>query len=250
MERLRKIFFNPRLFRPLFMVAFAGFVFTLVGAEGIVLDRLAVLAATIAAFTAFLLVLSSEQSLETARLLLAETVKQRERDTTPHVAIWLEANAKEPVAVELVLKNIGRGPAYGVHISFVTGDRDYQDRKHHLLLMIENGVEFLAPGREVRDSFGGISYMKDYPFVLAVTYFPSKEKRVDEMIEERFTMNPWEAVKGQMKDPTEEALKTIASELRRMNDQHRGPVRYVGEPDHLGYRLQRAVREFFDGIAR
>lgn len=220
MKRVRKLLLGPRTFSPLFLSVFALFLVTLFRADGVQLDRLSVLAATIAAFTAMVLVITNNRALEISQRLLDEAVRQRELNTAPHVAVWLEANEKIPVAVELVLKNIGRGPAYGVETSFVSGAEDYADPKHHLLLLIKNGVEFMAPDREVRGSFGGISYMKDYPFVLAVKYFPSRERKIDQLIEEHFTMNPWEAVKGQLKDPTEEALKTVASELRRMNDRH------------------------------
>lgn len=122
-----------------------------------------------------ILAVSNRQSLQISQRLLDEAVKQREIDTTPHVAVWLENSPKESIACDLVVRNIGRGAAYGVKISFVTGEEDYSNPNYHSLHLIHNGVKFMAPGREVRDTLSGLPYIKTYSFVLAVKYFPSRE---------------------------------------------------------------------------
>lgn len=250
MKKVRNVFLGPCTFAPLLLFVFAFFLVTLFQADGVQLDRLSVLAATIAAFTAMLLVIANQRSLEISQRLLDETVKQRELNTAPQVVTWLEPSTRIDISCDMVVKNVGAATAYDVKVEFVSGGEDYTDESKFMLGIIKSGIKVMVPGREVREIFGGVQFIKDYPFTLSVSYSPTNGSGETGRISEDFVMNPWEGAGQQVEQDDLKVLKSIAAELKRMNDRHREPLRLVGEPDHLSYRLRRAVREFLDGIAR
>ena len=241
---------HPRIFPFLFLFVFALTLATLFRAEGVDLDRLSVLVASIAAFTAVMSVIKSQEAVEVSKGLLDEAIRQRQINTTPHVVAWLEPSSKVDIACDMILKNVGTATAYDVTVDFVSGGEDYTDRDKFLLLIINQGVKVMVPGREVREIFGGVQFMKDYPFTVSVSYSPTNAPNSLALITECFVMNPWEGSGQSVERDDIKELKSIVTQLKRMNDRHREPLRLFGEPEHLTYRLRRAVREFLDGIAR
>lgn len=218
--------------RWIFLVAW-GITFTAMllkvdGADNVELNRLSVFAATIAAFTGFMLIMANQDAIDISRKML-------EMERTPHVALWLDSNAELPFACDLVVKNIGRGPAYGIRISFVTGSRHFSNPMYHSRQLVDHGIKFMAPGREIRDMLAGMQYMPPKAFRMAVAYYPTKELRPEDRIEEQFEMNPWEAVKGETDNKDTKALTEIAHELKRMNDRQT-TWRVVGESEVARFR--------------
>lgn len=242
MRKLRTLLLGPRTTGPLILLVFSILLVTLFRAEGVQLDRLSVLTATIAAFSAVILVFANQQGLEISQRLLEESIKQRELNTTPHVALWLDANPEQPVACELVVKNIGHGPAYGIELSFVTGSEAFSDPRYHSRRLVDHGVKFMAPGRELRNILAGMRYMPETSFRMAVRYYPTKDMLAADVIEEEFDLNPWEAVRSEFENEQTKALTEIARELKRKNDKNT-TWRIVGESELDYYR--RRLRELY-----
>lgn len=84
--------------------------------------------------------------------LVLETRKLRQAQTEPHVEVFYRPRDEWISLLDIVVKNIGAGPAYDLKFSMVA---DESNKATHELLTrlselksIENGISFLGPGQE------------------------------------------------------------------------------------------------------
>lgn len=106
--------------------------------------------------------------------LVSETKRMRKAQTDPFVSVISEPGEQWINLIDLVIKNIGLGPAYDVQFT-VTPDFQYA-RGMYLsnVPVIKNGIPYLAPDQQIR--FLLTEILEDYqdkitkPFNIAVTY--------------------------------------------------------------------------------
>ena len=89
--------------------------------------------------------------------LVTETRKMREAQTEPKVSVFVELNDQFFAGVDLVIWNVGQGPAHNIHFAFqgdpaVFGD----DRPLDQLPVIKNGLSYLAPNQTFRFMLGAL----------------------------------------------------------------------------------------------
>jgi hypothetical protein len=101
-----------------------------------------------------------------ASYLATEAKKLREAETDPEIAIYLDKNEVIEGVYDIVVRNIGNGPAYNITFIFDQNSeliQQSQFRKLHELGFFQ-GVEYMAPKQEYRVMFGGAELFKDPPF--------------------------------------------------------------------------------------
>jgi hypothetical protein len=107
--------------------------------------------------------------------LVEETRKMRESQTEPVVSVMIEQAEQWINLIDMVIRNIGLGPAYNLKFR-VDPDFKYEDTNKNLsdLGFIRNGVQYLAPNQEIR--FFLTSLVQNYkekiehPFQITVSY--------------------------------------------------------------------------------
>lgn len=89
--------------------------------------------------------------------LVAETRKMREAQTEPRVSVFVEFNDQFFAGVDLVIRNVGQGPAYDICFAF-QGDPTVftADRPLDQLPIIRNGLSYLAPNQTFRFLLGAL----------------------------------------------------------------------------------------------
>jgi hypothetical protein len=116
-----------------------------------------------------------------AGFLLRETKKLREAETEPELSIYLQQNPKIPSHYDIVVKNIGRGPAYNLSFDF-DKNADLIERQPHRKLYelgFFQGVEYLAPNQEYKSLFGGQELLAEpHPVPLKIrAQYKNKNKK-------------------------------------------------------------------------
>jgi len=87
--------------------------------------------------------------------LVAETRKMREAQTEPKVSVFVELNDQLFAGVDLVIRNVGQGPAYNIHFAFQGDPAAFaDDRPLDQLPLIKNGLSYLAPNQTFRFMLG------------------------------------------------------------------------------------------------
>lgn len=115
-------------------------------------------------------------------LLLRETVKLREVETEPELSIYIQQNQTISGVYDIIVKNIGKGPAYNLTFHFDTESeliKVQNFRKLHELGFFQ-GVDYLAPNQEYGTLFGGQEMMKQppiKPLKIQVNYTNKKSKK-------------------------------------------------------------------------
>jgi hypothetical protein len=112
------------------------------------------------------------------RGMLAETSALRKAETDPFVAVYLEQGRAGVFFFDLVIRNVARGPAFDV--SFVVAPdvelEEEDDGKLSDIALIRNGIEFMAPGQEIRFHFGSYVSLTKTPITVKVDYFDAPRK--------------------------------------------------------------------------
>lgn len=122
--------------------------------------------------------------------LVRETIRLRKVGTNPDIAIYFEPYERSINLINLVVKNIGNGPAY--HLSFVIEQappvKD-QIGKRLSEIALFDGFKYMAPGRELRYYFGSVFALMQEPVPGAVTITVSYESKERERQREAFTLD-------------------------------------------------------------
>ncbi|MEB2346134.1 MAG: hypothetical protein OZ948_15505 [Deltaproteobacteria bacterium] len=104
----------------------------------------------------------------TARLV-KETRLLRELETEPAVVVFITPNERFLNIVDLVIRNVGRGTAVGITWEVVPAPnllKQHGVEIHSLELL--NGLSQLAPGQEIRTTFGSSFDLLKEPVVPAI----------------------------------------------------------------------------------
>ena len=89
--------------------------------------------------------------------LVQETQALRRVETDPHLSVYVEPSSRLFHATELVITNIGRGPAYETRLTLEKGDWVIHENPNQVLSLhpiFRNSIRYLAPGQVIRTYVG------------------------------------------------------------------------------------------------
>ena len=124
-------------------------------------------------------------------ILVRETRKMRKAQTDPHIFVNLEHSEFSISFIDLVVKNIGYGPAYNVTFN-VTKDFEMQ-RKGNIseIGFIKNGLKYFAPNQSTHQFIASFindkSNLADREIEIQVKYKNSTGNQFDEIFLLSFT---------------------------------------------------------------
>lgn len=110
----------------------------------------------------------------TTWVLAKETRLLRRAQTDPRLSVWIEPEEQEVHWIDMVIENVGSGPAYGITFA---ASRDFEIRKGESLSRLgfmSTGLPYLAPRQQIRLFL--TSLLEDFepkmrsPFDLQVSY--------------------------------------------------------------------------------
>lgn len=150
--------------------------------------------------------------------LVQETKRMREVAVDPDIAAYLEPNRGAINLIDLIIKNIGNGPAYNVSFSIKQNEPIRKEIKFFETSFINNGIKYLAPNQEFRIYFGSALELFADPGVgtinLAIKYFNNSRSVKNEAFE--LNINDFKGMMSISNSPLFEiadALNKIANDL-------------------------------------
>jgi hypothetical protein len=151
--------------------------------------------------------------------LVRETVSLRKAETDPDIALYIEPRKHQHGFYNVVIRNVGRGPAY--RVSFLM-DRSWdglKDSHFSDMVLFKDGVKYLAPDQEIRSFVGTFQDLDRGPLTVGPTYYGKAGRR--SLFTEEFTLDvrQFMGTVGVGRSPEREvvgALKQIAQDLHRL----------------------------------
>lgn len=119
--------------------------------------------------------------------LTAETIKMRKAQTEPKISIYLQPCQAAFSFFDLVIKNIGAGPAYEIKFIILKEFNIKEGRKLSEMDFIKEGITYMPPGYNIKSYFFGIlgQYKEviDKSLKIKAIYKNSERKEIFEVIE-------------------------------------------------------------------
>ena len=117
-------------------------------------------------FTAFVAIATIVYAILTWKLV-SETKKMREAQTEPKVSAIVQANEKAIQLIDLIIQNIGLGPAYDIEFKL---DPDFVDKDGKLsdVGIMKYGLKYLAPNQKIQ--IGLTTIIGDYAEKIKVKF--------------------------------------------------------------------------------
>jgi len=193
----------------------------------------------------FVVMLSTVVYVLLTKSLVRETIKMRQVAVDPDIAVYLEPNRGAINLIDLIIKNIGNGPAYKVSFSIKQNEPIRKEIKFFETSFIQNGIKYLAPNQEFRIYFGSALELFADPGVgtvnLTVKYFNNSKIVKAEV----FELNIYD-FKGMM-SISNSPLYEIANALNNIaNDLHNtiGPEFRIKVNNKTENEIEHSKQEF------
>jgi hypothetical protein len=146
--------------------------------------------------------------------LTSETIKMRKAQTEPQVSIYLQPCQAAFHFFDIVVRNIGAGPAYDVRFQILQEFDVKQGRKLSEVDFIKEGINYMPPNYSITSFlFGVLGQYKeiiDKSLKITVSYKNSERKETIEIIEINMSQ-----FKGRQKLGDDPA-NTIAESLKKI----------------------------------
>ena len=144
--------------------------------------------------------------------LTRETKKMRKSQTEPKVSVYLQQN---PVAVgffDLIVKNIGLGPAYNVTFDVLEEFEVKKGRKLSDIDFIHEGINYMPPDYSIETFFLSVSGDQYYEIIdknikIKVMYKNSEGKVLSETI--KLNMSQFKGIQRLGDDPINKIAQSI-----------------------------------------
>lgn len=148
--------------------------------------------------------------------LVSETKKMRKSQTEPHVSVNIQPKEESIYFIEMIVENIGLGPAYNVKFE-VDPDFEYEKGKFLSNLgFVKNGLKYFAPNQKLK--FFLTSVAEDFeektkkPFKINISY----EDNTGEIHEDKYPIN-FSELRG-LRQLGEPPLEKIAENIKNMHN--------------------------------
>jgi hypothetical protein len=83
-------------------------------------------------------------------MLVSETRKMRKMQTEPNISIRIESNERAIKYVDIIVENIGAGPAFNIKFFLKNDLKLFANDKLSEIGFIKNGLKYLAPKQKLR----------------------------------------------------------------------------------------------------
>ena len=145
--------------------------------------------------------------------LAAETIRMRKAQTDPCVSIYLEQHPTLFHFFDLIIKNIGSGPAYDVTF-IVLEDFDIPEgRKLSQIDFIKEGISYMPPDYQIRSYFltflGNCEKIIDKSIKVKVSYKNAQKNNMSEIIS--LNMSQFSGIQMLGGDPLDKIAKSMES---------------------------------------
>lgn len=118
-------------------------------------------------------------------LLFSESRKMREIQINPKLSIYLSCETRELIFKNLVIANIGLGPAYNIKFEVIPDFTLFNEKQLSDIPLIKAGIPYMAPNFKYEFLISDVNWEKyaDKSFVIKATYQNSLKKlTTDEFI--------------------------------------------------------------------
>jgi hypothetical protein len=143
--------------------------------------------------------------------LSSETIKMRKAHTEPNVSVHLEQNRASIHFLDLIVKNIGSGPAYDVTFEVLEEFDVPKEKKLSQIGFIQEGIRYMPPDYFVRCYFLGFlgNYDKiiDKNIKIRVSYKNANKENISEII--NLNMSQFKGIQTLGEDPLNKIAKSI-----------------------------------------
>ncbi len=145
--------------------------------------------------------------------LSTETIKVRKAHTEPNVSVFLEQNRASIHFFDLIVKNIGSGPAYDVAFKVLEEFEIPKERKLSQIDFIREGIRYMPPNYLIRCYFltflGNYEKIIDKNIRIQVTYKNANKDNLSEVI--NLNMSQFKGIQTLGEDPLNKIAKSIES---------------------------------------
>lgn len=150
--------------------------------------------------------------------LTNETIKMRKAQTDPNIAIYLMPTKVSMHFLDLIIKNIGSGPAYDVTFKVLEefDVADKMDRKLSEIAFLKEGIKYMPPNYSVEtyafQLLGQYEEIIDKSIKIEVSYKNYEKKKLSEIIHLNMSQFKGKQTLG------EEPLIKIANSIESMKN--------------------------------
>jgi len=115
-------------------------------------------------------------------MLFTETKKMRELQTDPKLTVYITPSTIEVIFKNLIIENIGSGPAYNVKFELSDVFTLYDKRELSEIRIIKGGIPYIPPKEKYEFLLTDIDYIKyaDTYFTITTTYENSMKQSFSE----------------------------------------------------------------------
>ncbi len=147
--------------------------------------------------------------------LTHETIKMRKAQTDPNIAIYLKPNKASMHFLDLIIKNIGLGPAYNVTFKILEEFdlEDKTDRKISEIDFINEGIQYMPPNHSIETYafrlLGQYEKIIDKSLKIEVNYKNVEKRKLSEVI--HLNMSQFKGKQTLGEEPLNKIAKNVES---------------------------------------
>ncbi len=125
------------------------------------------------------------------RRLVNETVALRKAEMDPDIALYIEPRRLQHNLFDIVIRNVGRGPAYNVSFDIEPKVKVGEGDESHLsrLAILRDGLKYLAPEQELRTFVGTYHDLDTGRMTITVSYYAKAKGWRRSAVVEPFTID-------------------------------------------------------------
>jgi hypothetical protein len=153
-------------------------------------------------------------------VLAKETRLLRRAQTDPHLSVWIEPHEREMHWIDMLIENIGAGPARNVEFLATPDFECFKDQPLSRLGFMKKGLPYLAPRQRLR--FFLTNLLEDFetkmanPFDLVVRYQAKDGKTFAETF--RIDFSPLRNLPGGSTSPLYDIAKKLEDMRREISE--------------------------------
>ena len=145
--------------------------------------------------------------------LSTENIKMRKAHTDPNVSVYLEQNRASIHFLDLIVKNIGSGPAYDVTFKVLEEFDIPKGKKLSQIDFMQAGIHYMPPDYQIKSYFltflGNYEKIIDKNIKVQVSYKNVNKENISEI--NNLNMSQFKGVHTLGEDPLNEIAKSIES---------------------------------------
>jgi hypothetical protein len=151
--------------------------------------------------------------------LTTETIRMRKAYTEPNVSIYLEQNRVSIHFFDLIIRNIGSGPAYDVTFKVLEDFDIPKERKLSQIGFIQEGIRYMPPKYQIKSYF--LTFLDNYKDIIdknirvQVSYKNVDKKSILEVI--NLNMSQFKGIRALGEDPLSQIVKSMESIKENIN---------------------------------